>query len=99
MSDRDEWDLPDDAADPDEAGDALDDEEFSLDDSVADLVGDVQCPYCGESVEIPLDPGSGTLAGVSLLHPLLYALLAILVIEQIVAYAASYHLPARRPAA
>jgi len=33
------------------------------------------------------------------LHPLLYALLAILVIEQIVAYAASYHLPARRPAA
>jgi hypothetical protein len=46
-----------------------------------------------------LDPGSGTLAGVSLLHPLLYALLAILVIEQIVAYAASYHLPARRPAA
>jgi hypothetical protein len=60
MSDRDEWDLPDDAADPDEAGDALDDEEYSLDDGVADLVGDAQCPYCGESVEITLDPGSGT---------------------------------------
>lgn len=46
-----------------------------------------------------LEPGSGTLAGVSLLHPLLYALLAILVVEQIVSYSASYHLPSRRPAA
>ena len=46
-----------------------------------------------------LEPGSGTLAGVSLLHPLLYALLAILVVEQIVSYSVSYHLPARRPAA
>ena len=46
-----------------------------------------------------LDPDSGTLAGVSLLHPLLYALLAILVVEQFVSYAASYHLPSRRSAA
>ncbi|MEI6240847.1 MAG: BatA domain-containing protein [Planctomycetia bacterium] len=45
-----------------------------------------------------LDPASGTLAGVSLVHPLLYALLAILVIEQFVSYSASYHMPARRPA-
>jgi hypothetical protein len=34
-----------------------------------------------------------------LVHPLLYALLAILVVEQLVSYAASYHLPARRSAA
>lgn len=46
-----------------------------------------------------LEPGSGTLAGVSLVHPLLYALLAILVVEQIVSYSASYHLPSRRPTA
>lgn len=36
------------------------DEEFPLGDGVADLSADVQCPYCGEPVEITLDPGSGT---------------------------------------
>lgn len=36
------------------------DEEFPLGDGVADLSGMVSCPYCGESVEITLDPGSGT---------------------------------------
>ena len=60
MSDREEWDLPDDAGDPDAAEDALDDEEFPIGDGVADLVGEVQCPYCGEPVEITLDPGSGS---------------------------------------
>lgn len=38
---------------------ALLDEEFPLGDGVADLSGMVSCPYCGESVEITLDPGSG----------------------------------------
>ena len=60
MPDRKEWDLPDDAGDADEAEEALDDEEFPLGDGVADLVGEVYCPYCGEPVEITLDPGSGT---------------------------------------
>lgn len=43
-----------------------------------------------------LEPDSGALAGVSLLHPLLYALLAILLLEQVVSASASYHLPATR---
>jgi len=44
-----------------------------------------------------LEPDSGALAGVSLVHPLLYALLAILLLEQIVSASASYHpTPARR---
>ncbi len=36
------------------------DDEFATGDGVADLSGVVSCPYCGESVEITLDPGSGT---------------------------------------
>ncbi|NDC53621.1 MAG: hypothetical protein EBZ74_04860 [Planctomycetia bacterium] len=45
------------------------------------------------------EPDSNALAGVSLLHPLLHALLAILLAEQIVSFFASYHLPGgRRPA-
>ena len=39
--------------------DAFLDEEFPLGDGVADLGAEVSCPYCGESVEIALDPGSG----------------------------------------
>lgn len=35
------------------------DEEFPLGDGTADLAATVECPYCGESVEITLDPGSG----------------------------------------
>lgn len=35
------------------------DEEFPLGDGTADLDAAVPCPYCGESVEITLDPGSG----------------------------------------
>lgn len=35
------------------------DEEFPLGDGVADLSAEVTCPYCGETVEIALDPGSG----------------------------------------
>jgi hypothetical protein len=42
-----------------EIDDALLDEEFPLGDGVADLSGEVHCPYCGEAVEITLDPGSG----------------------------------------
>lgn len=45
-----------------------------------------------------LEPGSNALAGASLVHPLLAALLLILLAEQVVSYAASYHLPAKRVA-
>lgn len=55
MADDKMWDDAEDSLD-----DALlDDEEFPLGDGVADLSGEVHCPYCGESVEITLDPGSG----------------------------------------
>ena len=36
------------------------DEEFPLGDGTADLDAVVDCPYCGASVEITLDPGSGS---------------------------------------
>jgi hypothetical protein len=39
-------------------GDPLDDE-VPLGDGVADVDALVHCPYCGEGVEIALDPGSG----------------------------------------
>jgi len=51
---RDEESLDDDLDD-----DSLLDDEFPMGDGVADLSGLVSCPYCGESVEITLDPGSG----------------------------------------
>lgn len=35
------------------------DDEFPLGEGVADVAATVRCPYCGESVEITLDPGSG----------------------------------------
>jgi hypothetical protein len=35
------------------------DEEFPLGDGTADIRAEVSCPYCGESMEIGLDPGSG----------------------------------------
>jgi hypothetical protein len=35
------------------------DEDFPLGDGTADRDVVVACPYCGESVEITLDPGSG----------------------------------------
>jgi hypothetical protein len=47
-------DLPDDQPD-----DQLDDE-FPLGDGTAALSAVVHCPYCGETVEIALDPGSGS---------------------------------------
>lgn len=34
-------------------------EEFPLGDGTADIAASVQCPYCSETVEISLDPGSG----------------------------------------
>lgn len=40
--------------------DSDDDDDEGESDGVADLSGLVHCPYCGESVEIALDPGSGT---------------------------------------
>ena len=40
-------------------GESLD-EEFPLGDGTADLEAVVECPYCGESIEITLDPGSGS---------------------------------------
>lgn len=36
------------------------DDEFPLGDGTADTSAVVQCPYCGEAVEIGLDPGSGS---------------------------------------
>ena len=35
------------------------DEEFPLGDGTADTHGAVVCPYCGESIAVSLDPGSG----------------------------------------
>lgn len=51
MDQQDEWDSEDDSSELEE--------EFPLGDGVADLDSLVSCPYCGESVEITLDPGSG----------------------------------------
>lgn len=42
-----------------------------------------------------LQPDSGALAGVSLVNPLLYLLLAVLVAEQLLSYSASYHTASR----
>lgn len=35
------------------------DDEFPLGDGVADLTTWVACPYCGEEVELVIDPGGG----------------------------------------
>ena len=43
----------------DEDDPALEDE-FPMGDGVADVSTEVYCPYCGEPVEIALDPGSGS---------------------------------------
>jgi len=42
-----------------------------------------------------LEPGSQALAGTSLVTPLIYGLLVLLLLEQAVAYSASYHMPRR----
>ena len=44
-------DIPDD--------DAALDEDFPLGDGTADTEAVVLCPYCGETMDIALDPGSG----------------------------------------
>ena len=36
------------------------DEDFPLGDGVADMEAVVVCPYCGEEIEIMVDPGSGS---------------------------------------
>ena len=36
------------------------DDEFPLGDGVADLTTWVVCPYCGEEIELGVDPGGGT---------------------------------------
>lgn len=36
-------------------------DDFPLGDGTADSEAEVQCPYCGEVVEITLDPGGGML--------------------------------------
>jgi hypothetical protein len=38
------------------------DEEFPLGDGVVDMEATVTCPYCGETVEIALDPDGGSLS-------------------------------------
>jgi hypothetical protein len=35
------------------------DEEFPLGDGVVDLMARIICPYCGEQIEVMVDPGSG----------------------------------------
>ena len=52
-------DFRDDDLDDDAERDDLD-EEFPLGDGTADMDSVVVCPYCGETNEIALDPGSGT---------------------------------------
>jgi Cysteine-rich CPXCG len=42
------------------AGDENLDEDFPLGDGTAQTDAAVTCPYCGEEVEVALDPGSGT---------------------------------------
>jgi hypothetical protein len=36
------------------------DDDFPLGDGTADTGATVHCPYCGQQVEVALDPGSGT---------------------------------------
>ena len=43
-----------------EFADGFLEDEFPLGDGTADTGATVVCPYCGEEVEIVLDPGSGT---------------------------------------
>jgi hypothetical protein len=55
--------LDEDGEDADLDDDELEDEleaDFPLGDGTADMSADVWCPYCGESSEIGLDPGSGS---------------------------------------
>jgi hypothetical protein len=35
------------------------DEEFPLGDGVADLTTLITCPYCGQEIELAIDPGGG----------------------------------------
>jgi hypothetical protein len=44
---------------PEDADDEALDAEFPLGDGTADTAALVQCPYCGEEMEMALDPGSG----------------------------------------
>jgi hypothetical protein len=44
---------------PEDADDEALDAEFPLGDGTADTAALVQCPYCGEGMEMALDPGSG----------------------------------------
>ncbi|HEX8903762.1 MAG TPA: CPXCG motif-containing cysteine-rich protein [Longimicrobiaceae bacterium] len=41
-------------------GDAELEDAFPVGDGTADTSATVDCPYCGQAVEIVLDPGSGT---------------------------------------
>jgi hypothetical protein len=50
-------DSPDEQFSPDE--EFLLDEEFPLGDGVAETEATVTCPYCGEFVDVAVDPGSG----------------------------------------
>lgn len=43
-----------------EDNDNMLDEDFPLGDGVADMETVARCPYCGEEVEITVDPGGGS---------------------------------------
>ncbi|HSJ05637.1 MAG TPA: CPXCG motif-containing cysteine-rich protein [Longimicrobiales bacterium] len=36
------------------------DDEFPPGDGVADLMARIVCPYCGEAIDLVIDPGGGT---------------------------------------
>lgn len=57
--DDDDGGTDDDDADDVDDDPALD-EDFPLGDGTADTGATVTCPYCAESIEIVLDPGSGS---------------------------------------
>lgn len=54
------WDDGRDEPDEGAADDPELEEDFPLGDGTADTEGTVLCPYCGETNEVSLDPGSGT---------------------------------------
>lgn len=56
----------------------------------------VGVPFHYDAAE-SLQPEAGVMAGVSLLKPLLHALLIVLVVEQLLAYSASYHPRSKLP--
>jgi hypothetical protein len=60
LDDEDEEDLDDEDDEDDEEEDDDEDEEDVDDDADFDADSEVTCPYCGETITVLLDPGSGS---------------------------------------